>query len=63
MGKLFLILTVSTLVLAPSSLAAGPSVANGGGHGTVDGTAPFSQFLEPPAERRAPERGDNRRLR
>jgi hypothetical protein len=44
MGKLLLILTVATLVLAPSSLAARPSVANGGGHGTVDGTAPFSQF-------------------
>jgi hypothetical protein len=44
MGKLPLILTVATLVLAPSSLAAGPSVANGGGQGTVDGTAPFSQF-------------------
>jgi hypothetical protein len=44
MGKLLLILTIATVVLAPSSLAAGPSVANGGGHGTVDGTAPFSQF-------------------
>jgi hypothetical protein len=31
-------------VLTPSALAAGPSVANGGGHGTVDGTTPFSQF-------------------
>jgi hypothetical protein len=44
MGKLRLILTVATLVLAPSSLAAGPSVANGGGRGTVDGVTPFSQF-------------------
>jgi hypothetical protein len=44
MGKLLLTLTVASLVFAPSSLAAGPSVANGGGHGTVDGTAPFSQF-------------------
>ena len=44
MGKLLLTLTVATLVLAPSSLAAGPSVANGGGHGTVDGTTAFSQF-------------------
>lgn len=44
MGKLLLMLTIATVVLAPSSLAAGPSVANGGGHGTVDGTAPFSQF-------------------
>ena len=44
MGKLLLILTVATLVFAPSSLAAGPSVANGGGHGTVDGSTPFSQF-------------------
>jgi opacity protein-like surface antigen len=39
-----LILVVAALVLAPSSLAAGPSVANGGGHGTVDGTTAFSQF-------------------
>jgi hypothetical protein len=44
MGKLLLILTVATLVLAPSSLAAGPSIVNGGGRGTVDGVTPFSQF-------------------
>jgi opacity protein-like surface antigen len=42
--KSLLILVVAALVLAPSSLAAGPSVANGGGHGTVDGTTAFSQF-------------------
>jgi opacity protein-like surface antigen len=42
--KSLLILVVAVLVLAPSSLAAGPSVANGGGHGTVDGTTAFSQF-------------------
>jgi hypothetical protein len=44
MRKLLFTLTVATLVLAPSSLAAGPSVANGGGRGTVDGVTPFSQF-------------------
>jgi hypothetical protein len=44
MAKLLLILTVAALALAPSSLAASPSVANGGGHGTVDGSTPFSQF-------------------
>jgi opacity protein-like surface antigen len=42
--KSLLIPVVAALVLAPSSLAAGPSVANGGGHGTVDGTTAFSQF-------------------
>ena len=42
--KSLLILIVAALVFAPSSLAAGPSVANGGGHGTVDGTTAFSQF-------------------
>jgi len=42
--KSLLILVVAALVIAPSSLAAGPSVANGGGHGTVDGTTAFSQF-------------------
>jgi hypothetical protein len=30
-------------VLVPAAAAAGPAVANGGGHGT-DGTRPFSQF-------------------
>ena len=30
-------------VLVPAALAAGPAVANGGGHGT-DGIRPFSQF-------------------
>jgi hypothetical protein len=44
MGKLLLILIVATLALAPASFAAAPKVANGGGHGTTDGTTPFSQF-------------------
>jgi hypothetical protein len=44
MKKLLLILMAAALAFAPTSLAAGPSVANGGGHGTVDGTTPFSQF-------------------
>jgi hypothetical protein len=44
MKTLLLTSLVAALVLAPSALAAGPSVANGGGHGTVDGTTPFSQF-------------------
>src|SRR5438552_12274282 len=44
MRKLLLVLATAALALAPTSLAAGPTVANGGGHGTVDGTTPFSQF-------------------
>src|SRR6266508_2785265 len=44
MRRLLISLAVATLALAPSSLAAAASVANGGGHGTVDGTTPFSQF-------------------
>jgi hypothetical protein len=44
MMKLLFMVTVAALVLVPTSLAAGPSVANGGGHGTVDGTTAFSQF-------------------
>jgi len=43
MPRLLVILTAA-LWLAPPALAAGPSIANGGGHGTVDGTTPFSQF-------------------
>jgi hypothetical protein len=44
MKRLLLVLVAAALAFAPTSLAAGPSVANGGGHGTVDGTTPFSQF-------------------
>ncbi len=45
MRKLALLIVLITgLALAPSALAAGPSVANGGGRGTRDGTTPFSQF-------------------
>jgi hypothetical protein len=44
MKKLLLVLMAAALAFAPTSLAAGPSFANGGGHGTVDGTTPFSQF-------------------
>src|SRR6266540_3287077 len=44
MRRLLISLAVAALALAPSSLAAAASVANGGGHGTVDGTTPFSQF-------------------
>jgi hypothetical protein len=43
MRRLLVTLTAA-LWLAPPALAAGPSIANGGGHGTVDGTTPFSQF-------------------
>ncbi|HEY3017197.1 MAG TPA: hypothetical protein VGJ23_00055 [Gaiellaceae bacterium] len=39
-----LIVLITGLALSPSALAAGPSVANGGGRGTQDGTTPFSQF-------------------
>ena len=44
MRRLLLTLTIATLAFASPSLAAGPHVVNGGGHGTVDGTTPFSQF-------------------
>lgn len=44
MKRLFFILTVTTLAFAQPSLAGAPSGANGGGHGTVDGTTAFSQF-------------------
>src|SRR5919198_2235073 len=44
MRPLLLTFAVAALAFAPSSLAAGPSVVNGGGHGTVDGTTAFSQF-------------------
>jgi hypothetical protein len=44
MMRLSLTLVVAALALVPTALAAGPSVANGGGHGTVDGATPFSQF-------------------
>src|SRR5436305_13852048 len=44
MRALLLPVAVIALVLASPALAAGPHVANGGGHGTVDGTTPFSQF-------------------
>lgn len=30
--------------LVPATAIAGPTIANGGGHGTVDGATPFSQF-------------------
>jgi hypothetical protein len=30
--------------LVPAAAAAGPTIANGGGRGTVDGESPFSQF-------------------
>jgi hypothetical protein len=35
---------VAACALAPGAMASGPSVANGGGRGTEDGTTPFSQF-------------------
>ena len=44
MKRLFLILTFAMLAFAQPSFAGAPSGANGGGHGTVDGTKPFSQF-------------------
>jgi hypothetical protein len=45
MKRLFSALAVVLTVcaLAPAAAAAGPAVANGGGHGT-DGIRPFSQF-------------------
>jgi hypothetical protein len=44
MRRLLLTLVIAALAFAPTALAAGPRVVNGGGHGTVDGTTPFSQF-------------------
>jgi hypothetical protein len=35
---------VAACALVPATAAADPSVASGGGRGTVDGTHPFSQF-------------------
>ena len=43
MKRLLLILMFAMLAFAQPSFAGAPSGANGGGHGTVDGT-PFSQF-------------------
>jgi hypothetical protein len=42
LGLLTALLTA--LALAPTAFAAGPSAANGGGRGAVNGTTPFSQF-------------------
>src|SRR5439155_6091820 len=44
MRALLLLLAIAALALASPAIAAGPHVANGGGHGTTDGTTPFSQF-------------------
>jgi hypothetical protein len=35
---------VAICVLVPVPAIAAPTIANGGGHGTVDGVTPFSQF-------------------
>lgn len=35
---------VAAALIAPSAVAAGPTVANGGGIGSTDGTTPFSHF-------------------
>ena len=35
---------VAACALVPAAAAAGPTIANGGGRGTVDGGTPFSQF-------------------
>jgi hypothetical protein len=42
--QLLLVLATAALAFAPSALAAGPVVANGGGIGTLDGVTPFSHF-------------------
>ena len=42
--KLLLAVVAGALVAAPTALAAGPVIANGGGIGTVDGVTPFSHF-------------------
>jgi hypothetical protein len=42
---LILLMLLAAVALTPATAAAaGPSVANGGGRGTVDGVTPFSQF-------------------
>jgi len=44
-AHVLLVALVMSAVLTPSPAAAeGPSIANGGGRGTVDGINPFSQF-------------------
>jgi hypothetical protein len=35
---------VAACALVPAAAAAGPTIANGGGRGTIDGGSPFSQF-------------------
>ena len=42
--KLLLAVIAGAFVVAPTALAAGPVIANGGGIGTVDGVTPFSHF-------------------
>jgi hypothetical protein len=41
---LTLVAIVAALACAPTAVAAGPVVANGGGIGTLDGVTPFSHF-------------------
>jgi hypothetical protein len=40
----FLLVLVAAAFAAPQAFPAGPSNANGGGIGTIDGTSPFSHF-------------------
>jgi hypothetical protein len=44
MRRLTLVLVVSAAILVPAASASAPVHVNGGGRGTIDGTAPFSQF-------------------
>jgi hypothetical protein len=44
MRRLFILATLLAAVMPSAALAAGPRAAIGGGHGTVDGVTPFSQF-------------------
>jgi hypothetical protein len=44
MRRLFILAALLAALMPSAALAAGPHAATGGGHGTVDGLTPFSQF-------------------
>jgi hypothetical protein len=44
MRRVFILAALLAAVLPSAALPAGPRAAPGGGHGTVDGVTPFSQF-------------------
>lgn len=44
MRRLALVLVASAAILVPAASGSAPAHVNGGGRGTIDGAAPFSQF-------------------